>query len=319
MGLGISGAEPSAIMMRDRMKKTSITISILSPDALPQALWIWLGLLFLLAPSALWIIRDRTVWPWDQAWYGQVSADLWYWLWHSPQRWVMTMANGLDIKPPGIVWLGQFFVGLRGFFGSVEASLLFSILITQFVLLYIMFKMGQAMFPGRGLVPVSGVFFAASTQLFVGLSHQFFVEPLQAVAVAWAFYLAHRSRDWPRPRVIIHLGAVLILGALSKATTPMYCLFPLVYAAVQLVRRPPTQSFAAEMKVGTSRAIVLVFGILGVLCALWYLRHLSDVWRHVHDSTTGDIALHYGSRDTVLNKIIVWSKVLRDSFLAPYL
>lgn len=230
------------------------------------------------------------------------------------------MLDGLDIKPPGIVWLGQFFVGIHNFLGSVESSLLLSILITQFVLLYVIVKIGRAMCPGQGWVAAIGALFAAGTQLFVGLSHQFFVEPLQAVAVAWAFYLAEKSPEWPKPRTIIHLAAVLILGALSKATTPMYCFFPLGYAAVQVLRHPPAiRDFASEMKVRSSLAIILVFGVLGVLGGEWYFRHLADVWRHVHDSSTGDVALHYGYRDTIFNKLVIWSKLLRDSFLAPWL
>ena len=30
----------------------------------------------LLAGSAVWIARDATVWPWDQAWYGEVTINL---------------------------------------------------------------------------------------------------------------------------------------------------------------------------------------------------------------------------------------------------
>jgi hypothetical protein len=301
-----------------RMKKTVITISIPDFGAVLPALWICLGIAFALWPSFLWIVRDRSVWPWDQAWYGQVSTDLWNWLGQSSHNWVMSMADGVDIKPPGLVWLGQFFVGLRGLLGSVESSLLLSILLIQVVLLYILFKTGQAMFPGSSLVPAIGVLFASGTQLLVGLSHQFFVEPLQAVAVAWAFYVAERSSEWPKPRVLVHLGSVLVLGALAKATTPVYVLLPVAYAVLQVLRRPATHD-SAELKVGFSRALALAFGILGVMCALWYLRHFSDVWRHVHDSTTGDVALQYGSRDTIFNKLVVWTRLLRPSFLAPYL
>src|ERR1035441_2810272 len=130
-----------------------------------------------LAPSPLWILRDRQVWPWDQAWYGEVSVNLWYSLTHSLVEWARTMIGGMNSKPPGIVWLGQFFVPLRVILGSVEASLLFSILLTQGTTLLLLFGIGRAMFPESYLIPVAGVTFAASTQLFVGLSHQYFVEP----------------------------------------------------------------------------------------------------------------------------------------------
>src|ERR1700730_14417381 len=159
----------------------------------------------LLAPSLVWAIEDHSVWPWDQAWYGEVSVDLWFWLGHSWKRWAGEMMNGLYSKPPGIVWLGQFFVPFRGIFGSAEAALLFSILLTQFIVLAILFKIGQRMAPESRLIPFAGVLFASGSQLFVGLSHQFFVEPLQALAVAWCFYVTLRASDWPKPRIAVHL------------------------------------------------------------------------------------------------------------------
>ena len=298
------------------MKKKTITVELpdLSATALACA-----GMLLLLLPSVYWILRDRTIWPWDQAWYAQVSTDLWYWLWHSPVRWAMTMIDGLDIKPPGIVWLGQAFIGLRGLLGSVEASLLLSIILTQFALLYIVYKIGVRMFPDAPLIHAAGVIFTASAQLFVGLSHQYFVEPLQAVAVAWSLYLCGRVKEWPAPRLGIHLAAVVVLGALAKATTPMYFLLPVAYVAIQLFRGLRAGSLAGWSRERGSLALLAFVAAGGSLGALWYLRHLGDVWRHVHDATIGDIALEYGHRDTLFRKLAIWSSLLSDSFLAPYL
>jgi hypothetical protein len=299
------------------MKKRQITFSLPSTDG--RAIWECLGMIVLLLPSLVWISRDRTVWPWDQAWYGQVSTDLWYWHWRSPLTWVSTMMDGLDLKPPGIVWFGQFFVGLREVLGSVEASLLLSILLTQLALLWIIFKTGEAMFPDSRLPRSAGLVFAAAGQLFAGLSHQYLVEPLQALAAAWSLYAAFRSQDWPKARILIHLVAVMVLGALSKATTPVYCLFPVGYAALQLFRRRDRFAFAEEWKRRRSRALLVAVGLVGILCGLWYARHLSDVWKHVRDSTTGEVALEYGSRAPFLQKVGLWIGLLKDSFLAPYL
>jgi hypothetical protein len=57
-----------------------LTFTIIVPDFGPAALWPWPYLVaaILVVPSALWIWRDHTIWPWDQAWYGEVSVDLWY-------------------------------------------------------------------------------------------------------------------------------------------------------------------------------------------------------------------------------------------------
>ncbi len=229
------------------------------------------------------------------------------------------MINGLYLKPPGIVWLGQFFVPFRGIFGSVEAALLFSILLTQFVVLALLFKIGQRMAPQSRLIPVVGVVFAAGSQLFVGLSHQFFVEPLQALAVAWCFYIASRSPDWPKARIAVYLASALILGALAKADTPLYCLVPCIYCGYVLVRKPWDLQLVNEWRSRASRALILIFGLLGILCALWYVHNLAAVWQHVRDASSDDIALNYGSRDTILHKLILWSRLLKESFWDPLL
>ncbi len=107
----------------------------------------------------MWIALNHAVWPWDPALYGEVSVDLWFSLAHSLRQWCGLMATGLSMKPPGIVWIGQFFVPIGQFFGSIEAGLLLSVLLTQFGLLLFTFKIGQQMLPKSRLVPVAGVVF----------------------------------------------------------------------------------------------------------------------------------------------------------------
>jgi hypothetical protein len=36
-------------------------------------------------PSLIWITIDESVWPWDQAFYGKGSVELFYTLIHSPK------------------------------------------------------------------------------------------------------------------------------------------------------------------------------------------------------------------------------------------
>jgi len=281
--------------------------------------WIYLLIVGLLTPSFFWIAQDYHVWPWDQAWYGEVSVDLRFWLTHSPYTWVATMADGLDLKPPGVVWIGQFFVLLNGILGSSERSLLFSILATQFVLLVLVFKCGQTISPDSRLVPIAGVLFAAAGQLLTGLSHQFFVEPLQAVAVAWMFLIALKARQWSKSRIALHLVGGLTLGLLAKATTPVYSLFPCLYCLFVWVRRPSDNSLATEWRSRSFRVLAVAIGCSVLVGAVWYLRHLAAVWRHVHDATSGDIALDYATPGSSFDRLKIWTFVLKQSFLDPYL
>jgi hypothetical protein len=229
------------------------------------------------------------------------------------------MADALYMKPPGISWLGQSFVPLGAVFGSTEAALLLSVLLTQVAMLFFLFRVGVGIVPGRRLIPAAGVLYAAASQLFVGLSHQMFVEPLQGLATVWVFYIAVKCPDWPKSRIMVHLGAALVLGLLAKATTPLYCLAPCLYCGYFLVRKPGAPDFQAEWKLWPSRILIVVFGCLAMVCALWYCRHLADVWQHVRDASSGDVALAYGSREPISHKLVVWWGLLVQSFLGPCL
>jgi len=274
----------------------------------------------LLIPSLIWIAEDHTVWLWDQAWYGEVSADLWFWIFHSPRRWAGEMALGLSMKPPGIAWVGQFFVPLQRIFGSVEFSLLLSVLAAQFVLLMVLFRIGRRFSARSSLAAIAGLTLAAGTSLFVGLTHQFFVEPLQAAAVAWVYSVAIEAPGWTSPRIAVQLALAIESGLLAKADTPLYCILPCLYAVVLIFRKRVSRAeLSACWKSRGFQLQLLLLGMLGTATALWYWINIKAVWQHVREASSGAVALHYGSRDSWLHKLVQWWGLFRDSFLSPYL
>ena len=281
--------------------------------------WSYLWAAALLIPSAVWIFEDHWVWQGDQADYGQACVNLWYWLGRSPMQWARTMDTCLYFKAPGVAWFGQFFVPFARVFGSVERSLLIYILLTQFVTLVLLYRIGLRLFPQSHLIPALGVLFASASQLFVGLSHQMYTEPLQTLVVAWIVYVSTQAREWPKARIAIHLVSALVLGALAKTTTPLYCALPCAYSAWFVVTRAEACDLPAELKMRRSRILSVAFGSLAIPCALWYYRHLRIAWQHVRESSYGDVAVHYASRDTVPHKLIAWSHLLAQSFFGPYL
>jgi hypothetical protein len=272
-----------------------------------------------LVPNFIWIVRDHTPWPWDQAWYGEVSVDLWFNLTHSFWNWGVTMLHGISMKPPGIVWLGQSFVPFGPVFGSVESALLVSVLLTQAVTLYLVFRIGRAITPNSYLVPALGVSVVCTAQSFAGLSHQFFVEPLQALAVAWTVLIVVHSEDWPAARILLHLVGSVTVGLLAKATTPVYCLVPCLYLVFVLVRKPWLQGWRDEWRNWPARALTGCIAVALPLTALWYAVNLKAAWQHVREASSGEIALNYGSRASLGRKLLVWMGLLDQSFLFPYL
>ena len=285
---------------------------------------IYLALAILLAPVAWWLAQDRAVWLWDQSWYGEVCSDLWFYFSHHALRpWATAMAYEMNLKPPGVVWIGQFFVPLRALFGSIENALLVSILVIQALLLWTIYKIGEALKPANPWTPFLGVIFAAATQTFVGLSHQFMVEPLQALAVAWVVLVAAKVDDWPSARILIHLAAATLLGALAKLTTPAYCLLFYPYIAYKLFSlrslRSLREMFSSEWSRLSSKILILLFAIMLPATALWYDLNAKAVWQHARDSASGEIALSYGFRASFAQKFLVWSGLLNQTFLSPYL
>lgn len=258
------------------------------------------------------------MWPWDQAWYGELSTDLWHHLIHSPVLWARTMLTGPNLKPPGLVWLGQLFVPLRVVLGSVESGLLYSVLLTQAVLLYLIFKAGQVICPSSRLVPFAGVLFAAGSQALIGLSHEFFTEPLQAVAVGWVLLTALYCKEWPVLRTLLHLSGALLVGLLAKATTPVYCILFVLYILYVVVRKPFKLDFVTERRKWVSVCIAIIMTGLAPLTAVWYLVNFKTVWEHVRLASSGEVALQYGFRASVGTKLLTWTHLLNQCFLLPY-
>jgi hypothetical protein len=300
------------------MRRVPIAIPAPTNEYQVEPGWSYLLIALLMVPSLIWILEDHTVWPAEQAWRGQVSVDLWYWLGHSLKQWSNTAANGLYANPPGIAWLGQLFVPLRGALGSAEAALLASILLTQFLMLVLVFRTGKRLWPDSRLIPVAGVLFASASQLFVGFSHQFVVEPIQALVVAWALYVVVNIPDWPRFRVVAHLAIAMIVGALAKAITPAYCLVPCVCASYLLVRRSNRTNSRSTWKSASFLFLVPAFGCLAVLCGLWYSRHFADVWHGLRDATSNDIVLVNAGTVSIFQTSINWLRLLTQSFFSPY-
>jgi hypothetical protein len=274
----------------------------------------------LLAPSAIWIAEDRAVWLEDQAWYGEVSVDLWCGFWHSAREWLGQLVDVIPLKPPGVVWLGQLCIPLRHVFGSVEISLLVSILATQFVLLAILYCIGRRLSPASRLCAVAGVALAAGTSMFIGLSHQFLVEPLQAVAVAWVYYLAAEAPSRPRPRVALELALALAVGLVAKADTPLFCVLPALYAAGTLCRKGPLRAeFRAAWNSGAFRLQAVLLPVVGAFGGVWYYRNWHTMVKHVRGASFGPVALDFGHRAPWPGKFAEWSGLSIDSFLSPCL
>jgi len=270
-------------------------------------------------PNLIWILRDYTPWPWDQAWYGEVSVDLWFDLTHTLRYWFTAMLLEMNMKAPGVVWLGQVFVPVRHLLGSVENALLLSVVLTQAVTLYLIFRIGRALAPESKAVAALGVCTAAGMQGFIGLSHQFFVEPLQALAVAWMLLIAVRCTEWPGRRTVTQLVGALTVSLLAKATTPLYCLLPCLYVCYVLFRNRFWRQWKSQQPSIPDRILAVAVILALPPTITWYALNLKIVWQHIREASSGSLAIPYAFHGSIATKLMVWLRLFDLSFVAPYL
>jgi len=58
------------------MKKKITFLTLVVPPAARRSALLLAALAIAVAPNLVWIWLDKTVWPWDPAWYGKHSVDL---------------------------------------------------------------------------------------------------------------------------------------------------------------------------------------------------------------------------------------------------
>lgn len=275
----------------------------------------WLPVL-LVAPSLIWLARDRSVWPWDQAWYAAGSVELFHALIHTPAQWLREMRAVVEAQSPGVVWLGQAFVPLGLALGSVEDGLLVSILATHAAALGLVHRALMELSGGRHANAAAGCLMAASAPLFVGLSHQYFAEPLQLLAVSWFVFIMSAAPRWSGPFTLAQLAAAAAVALSAKVSSPAYCAGPGLVALWHALRRQPASPR------GWREPRTLVTGLAAILLvaatALWYRRNLAHVLHHVSASVAGPHAEIYGRSEAFLRALAGRSWALVTAFFRPY-
>ena len=276
----------------------------------------WLLAALLLAPAICWVAQDRSVWSWDPSFYAEGTVDLWFKLVHHPTQWPAAMLSALAPKAPGIAWLGQFFVPVGELLGSVEAGLLASVLLAHLATLVLTFHLGRRIAPGSPIPAVVGTLFLAAAPLYGAMSHHFLTEALQAFAITYIYWVASASSSLSPLRGLLHLVLATSIGFLAKVSTPALVVFPFCLAAFNLARGVAGLEWR---RAAGKRELFL--GIVAVAVAgmglLWYRHNWKDAWAFARLAVSGEVALDYGTKDTVFNKLIYWLGAMRKSFLAP--
>jgi len=238
--------------------------------------WPYLANLLLLMPSLYWIANDRSVWPWDMAWYGEVSVDLWFTLTNQSAQWLTTMIGAFGSKAPGIAWLGQFFVPVGQLIGSIEFGLLCLIIAAQFGTLTLTYKIWRAFIPDSKDIPLLGSLLVSSAPLFIAMSHQFLTEALQLFAATYFYWIAAKSPSWTPLRTCGHLLLAAGLALLAKVSSPIYCFLPGIIALYDVFKRRTMAGSSSWFNSSDFSLFVLGSIVFGSTAA-WYIRNFASI------------------------------------------
>lgn len=263
--------------------------------------------------SFVWIMRDQTVWPWDQAWYGEVALDLRYAFSRGPVAWVDAMLHAFGSKPPLISWIAQVFTPLSHLLGRTEPALLTANVLIQAVTLALVYRVGRRL----GASPfeaLTGMIACGGASLFIGMTNQFLVEPLQmltAAGLANAAWGAER-RSWIRVGADIVLWTALSFLSKSSAFTYVVPLITYIAVANALAWREGRPAPRRRDYWLTAFAAVTA-----LMCMLWYQINWAAMAVHFKNATSAEITLDYGSVGTLSSKLHFWTTWLGLS-LSPW-
>ncbi len=269
----------------------------------------------MISPSLIWITLDKSVWPWDQALFGRVSVELFYGLTYTPTAWVNQMLHAIGGKEPGVSWFGQFFVPLGYLLGSIDIGLLLSIWVTQALTLILFYRSVRQLSGQDQLLGVVGSLMIASAPLFVAMSHQYFAEPLQLLAVTWFVMIMSFASSWNRAVILSQLVLATTIAMLAKVSSPLYCLGPGLLALWHVFNPSLSRTFRSEW---LQKPVLVVIG-LGILIWVatigWYYTNLHWVIQHASDSSFGPVVkLYWGTKGPFFSVITFWLTAMKESF-----
>ena len=274
--------------------------------------------LFLVVPSLVFIFVDQRVWPWDQAWYGEVAVDLWWTLLNRPGLWPSAMLNAFGTKPPVIAWIGQFFVPLGQALGSVEIGLLLLQCTGAITSLVLIFHAGRSVSYGSVGSGVFSMIICGAAPLFIGMATQFFPEMFQLAVVAGVWCLAVGGKDLP-PKVtfswLLLLGGA---GLITKATTPLYTIAPTILGIMNVCRVSNEEAQVKHVKSNASGCLYACSAVVSLVCIAWYANNYHGVLHHMAISSSGEVALNYGQEPVFGQKAAFWTSAFLASFFADW-
>ncbi len=267
----------------------------------------------LVLPGLLWAWLDHRPWPWDQAHYAEMTLRTLAAFREGVISGVASMGVLMSLKPPGLTWLGAPFALLADLFGRIEPALLCATLVWQAGTLIACYASAWLL-TGSRMTALAVAAFIGSTPIFIGMNHQYLVEPLQTFAVSLAFLLALCARDMSKVALFCALATVAALAMAAKSTSLLYCGLPLLFAAYALLRSEIAPASWIR-RAGIPLVLLSLFGV--ALTVNWYAGHFAEMFEHARQSTVGAVVDNYGVRAGFASKASYWISALAAALAFP--
>lgn len=254
--------------------------------------------LLLILPNFIWIVLDKGVWRGDPVGYALGSVALYQKLIQNPCVWVRHLFGGY--KGPFILWVGQFFVGLGNFIGSINFALLLIPLIATFITFMLLFRSFELLFKNKAIA-LCGCLTVAASPLLNSVSTGFWVEPIQLAITSWFIYAMVRAGSWS---FYFALSQFIIAGSLAmliKLSSPLYIVGPAVAFWIIVFKGSPS------MRVNRKDFLFLLTSVLFFLpTAVFYFHNLAAILGFAHFAATSPL---FGGE---LSKFDLWIEYISN-------
>ena len=260
----------------------------------------------LVAPSAIWVLRDQSVWPWDQSVYGEWTLRTWQAKYAGPLGWLDAWLHVWPGRPPLIAWVGQFFVPFRHLTGGFESAMLLSNLAVAAGTLVLIYRLAREC-SATWMETVVALIACGGSTFFVGLTHQYLTELLQCFTTASMMFVAWRAERRPVIRTVLLMLITVSLSFAAKASSAPFVLPFLVYATLVLI---VTRARVRPTVRNRDALLFVAAAAIAAATVAWYVINWEATVAHFIEATTGKEALSYGSPVALSMKLRYWISTL---------
>jgi hypothetical protein len=260
-------------------------------------------------PNLIWIFTTSQHWGWDESDYGFDSLLLWKTLTNDLSEWLKLMVTILPEKTPMFVWLGQFSSPLGMLFNSYDRGFLFFLVIIQYFILYLLYKINLKIFSSR-LIAVTGSVIIAAGNVFIAYSGSFFSELLSALLVVCLLYFLTHMDDLDLPLSCLLVLLLSLCVVLTKISAPVYSIITICVILFYVIKKKGCPlKWPHYLLIGLN-FLILLFGIF------WFynsVRHMLEFsWWSAFVSL-------WGAESGFLHKLGYWCTECTRAMVNPFL